>query len=82
MRVGVYTYKKRLFDGRFETRKMPVEILDEHPSTFLVRFLHVHADGRGFGTKSWVKKRSIYIAEGAKSLQAKEDYSNYLPYRD
>ncbi|MDR1182677.1 MAG: hypothetical protein LBL13_11925 [Bacteroidales bacterium] len=82
MRVGLYTYKKRLFDGRFETWKMPVEILDEHTTTFQVKFLHVHADGRGFGTKSWVKKRSVYVAEGARSLQAKENYSTYLPYKD
>jgi hypothetical protein len=82
MRAGVYTYQVRRYDGIFEKHKMPVEIIDEHPNTYRIKFLHVHMDGRGFGTTSWVRKRSIYIAEGAKSLQPRRNYNNYLPYKD
>ncbi|MDR0384643.1 MAG: hypothetical protein LBH60_01045 [Prevotellaceae bacterium] len=82
MRAGLYSYSVRKIDGSFEKHKMPVEIIDEHPATYLVRFLHVHADGRAYGTKSWVRKRSVYLADGARLLQAKKNYKNYLPYKD
>jgi hypothetical protein len=81
MKTGTYNYRIRRFDGTFEAYRMPVEILDEHPNTLLVRFLHVHADGRRFGSTSWVKKRSVWVAGGAISLQRRPQIS-YLPYKD
>jgi hypothetical protein len=81
MKSGIYTYRIRKLDGAYEQHKMPVEILDEHPTTYYVKFLHVHADGRPYGTKSWVRKHHVYIADGAVSLQ-KKNYYNYLPYKD
>jgi hypothetical protein len=80
MRTGVYTYQIRRFDGSFEQYKMPIEIVAEHPTMYRIKFLHVHADGRGFGTLTWVHKKHVYMAHGAKSLQTKSNY--YLPYKD
>jgi hypothetical protein len=76
MKTGIYTYRIRKIDGSFESHKMPVEIVDEHTTTYLIRFMHTHADGRGFGARSWVKKQNVYIMTGAKSLQQKQFYQN------
>jgi hypothetical protein len=80
MRTGVYTYRIRRIDGTYEQYKMPVEILDERQSTFCIKFLHVHADGRGFGSKSWVRKNHVYIIDGTVSLYPRKMY--YQQYKD
>jgi hypothetical protein len=85
-KTGVYSYSIRKFNGTFEQYKMPVEIIDEHETTYYIKFLHVHADGRGFGSKSWVKKIHVYTLEGASSiekLQTSKSYKHiYKPYKD
>jgi len=80
MQSGTYIYLYRRPDGSFETRRLKVEILSTVGLRRSVRFLGVHADGRGFGTITSVFAKNV---KTKKSKPEKKEIAEIrLPYKD
>jgi hypothetical protein len=84
MKTGVYRYSIMKWDAQgvrfFESFRMKVEILDETPARYRVRYMEPHANRDPVNSVHLVRRDKVFIKDP--EVKPAQDIELRLPYKD